>query len=227
MANPKLVEFFQKKAEQNSCTPDIAHLTRHYSAVPVFVYGTHQNGYSEHWWFKTFQRVGVGITNRATYNMYLNKSTVGTSTPPMEWKEPIVFHMPSLVAETGKIMGEIYLVPVSRLPEVDNLMNNTVWTQRKLEHIRFTVHKSNRKVEEYLTECFMYVGEAEQWKKEIAGRKMVRQFRYNGAIGPYYHFQSTDDANNRVIARQWEERAKTRLKEKVAAEAETERRVVM
>jgi gamma-glutamylcyclotransferase (GGCT)/AIG2-like uncharacterized protein YtfP len=192
MSNPKLASFMETKASENSFTPDLGHLTRHYDAVPVFVYGTQMKRLSEAYQMAGATFISTGRTTRNTHVMYIHDSN--------GWKEPIVFHMP-LLKDTGSVVGELYLMPVKSLPYLDNLMSNGLWVKRSYEHIRYKEYHQTGKIQECVTEAFIYLGDVEYWKKEQENGKLARKDRWIGSFGPYYTFQYTDDESNRNIVK--------------------------
>lgn len=190
MANPKLKEFFEKAASKNSMTPDLGHITRHYDALPVFVYGTQKKNFSEHYQMERAVRVGDARTSRSTHVMYVHK--VG------EWKEPLVFHMPANPA-SGCILGELFIVPVSEFPDLDNLMSNGLWVRRSMEHVRYKTYYDDGRVEPCITEAYIYLADIDQWKSKQENGQLVRHTKFTGDIGPYYTFMGTDDLPNRQL----------------------------
>ena len=190
MPNPKLAAFFEEKASENSFTPDIAHLTRSFDAVPIFIYGTQQKKFSEASQMDKATFISTARTCRSTHVMYIYSSG--------GWKEPVVFHLPML-PDVGCILGELYLMPVSALPALDSLMSNGLWVKRTYEHVRYKEYHQTGKIQECVTEAQIYLGDAEYWKKEQEAGRLRRKDRWMSSFGPYYTFQSTDDKENRDI----------------------------
>lgn len=185
------VPTFQEKlktAIEGGCyTPDSNYLQKTFDFIPVFIYGTHKHAFYENAWMDEMPRIGVGKTTMHMFTMYSYLDAY-----------PVV--LPSYSpADSGKIHGEVFLVPPAVIQVLDHMHQNNTFFKRVLRavHWRPIGDQSDDKTQQIST-CFMYVGGADKWGEDIKKGVMKKKNKIVPASGmkeSYYMWTAVDDFN--------------------------------
>jgi gamma-glutamylcyclotransferase (GGCT)/AIG2-like uncharacterized protein YtfP len=133
-------------------TPDLAELTK-YECVPLFTYGTLMTGNKRHELLKSEgEFLGESMTVRMDYEM------VETSDFPVALMET------GNKSAYGRIKGELWLVPIETLIDLDHVEKNGKLFIR--QH-KLVYHKGN------VEPTFMYIGNNKYWMSVIQGLDQV------------------------------------------------------
>jgi gamma-glutamylcyclotransferase (GGCT)/AIG2-like uncharacterized protein YtfP len=140
-------------------TADMAFMNQYYWYVPVFLYGTEKQGFSEHRSVMGGRDpVGRGLTVDRYYVMKTYKN------------EPLVFAEPQN-PNAGKVFGEIFMVTPSELAELDNRYMNGSYGRRSSRIVSWwptsTKDQKNKPVETNRVLC--YTAYAPAWEERKIG----------------------------------------------------------
>ena len=138
-------------------TPDTAWLQSTYEYVPVFVYGTEKYRFSDHDLIKHHACVGIGHTVKDHYVLYKSKD-----------HEPIAICMPSHASRL-RLRGELYVIPIPVLFELDKKFENLVYFQRRWVQIIHTLpeFKDRKNKPWFLSEAIIWEGFRSMWNERI------------------------------------------------------------
>lgn len=174
----------------NSYSPDISYQESKFSYIPIFVYGTQMQLYSDHSIMGGFPRIGIATTVRPIFTMYKTKTN-----------EPVVLGEYAPTTNSARVRGELYVVPPSVMFQLDSFTCRGVHFYRRKETVRYIDPKDLLKAKTctHQTEAWMYIGFDSAWLKSITSKTAQRLTRL---IGPnedevYYRFTMEDDKPNR------------------------------
>lgn len=186
-----LPDFFRCVRQDSGWSKDTPWLTQRFAYVPVFIYGTHQRGYSDHNFLKGYPVRGFGHTAMSTFTMY--KSGNG---------EPIVFEEKG-GTESARVVGELYQLPPSVVFALDKEMCNGLHFHRRPVHIRWCEiddkHKAYDTRQDYLSDAFMYIADKAEFQK-LAGWQSCRLMpKYNTSPteGYVYRYNPLENISHR------------------------------
>lgn len=182
-ASKNMLRRYVSEALTDNCySPDLAYIAHKYTWVPLFVYGRHKEGFSQHSIIKRWKKIGVGATAARNFEMHRTKEGDAVAFQQgncgFEHKNTVL----------ARLQGEIYLIPVEYLFDFDAVMENTVFFQRKYRQVVwYSPELSSKKHKPVkISGAFMYIGDWSMWHE----RSTVLQqcFVPNDKTSPYYSY---------------------------------------
>jgi gamma-glutamylcyclotransferase (GGCT)/AIG2-like uncharacterized protein YtfP len=182
---PTLTRIVNAYRDDNSYTPDMAYLQATYTHVPVFIYGTMKEGFSEHDRLRGTPRFATGVTVQSNYEMYRLDG------------DPLCFFRPNSDVR-AIIQGEIYVVPVPVLFELDAYHQNGMFHTRLNRAVRF-FEKEGKRRRQRITQCWFYQANPDAFKHRMSEASQITPFypRKDKTKPPFYCFTSLYDKSNR------------------------------
>lgn len=173
---------------QNCYSPDLALIQAQFDFVPLFVYGTHKQKFSDNGMISEYPRYGLGVTTNPNLVMFNHGSM----------NYPVVLDKQMIPeAEPAKVSGEIYLVSPECIFQLDKHFQNTVFFRRSSKQIQwYDPNEKDKKVKtSFLSQCLMYTGIGTVWRERVQQGHLVlsRKIEPNSKAKPYYLYQHSDD----------------------------------
>lgn len=166
------IDLIQKIKERAERTPDFREL-RIKTDIPVFVYGTLKRGDYNNRLLEGSKYLGEAETSTRYYNM---KSTGGF---------PVVFKRNELYTGSAKVEGEVYLVNLETLTNLDRLEDNGHMYIRSLNYVFLKdqpfVESDGAKYRPSL-QCWMYIGNEDFWR----GHELDEIMQTTRGVNSYY-----------------------------------------
>ncbi len=193
MGQPSLREFMEQRTAETSCTPDMPFLNRMYDEIPVFVYGTEKEGFSEGYYLaKKGRLIGEGRTSDQRFFTVIS-----------EYSSPVALRDYNGSPKLGAIYGQLWAISPELLAVLDMKYCNTLLFSRTRTMVKWhkteEQHKKNKMV--YFTEAYFYLGRDEYWTDERLAKLKAGKFFTARDGTPYYSYTSVDDAENNAWKR--------------------------
>lgn len=173
--------------DANHYTPDFVTLQAKFDLLPIFVYGSEQNKYSDHSMLRGATQIGVGFLPTNNYTMY--------RTPQ---HQPFVLFNP----ERGvPLRGELYLVPPTTMAGLDMYHTNGIFSRRSLRTVHWYRYeeRGNPARQWYSSECYVWLALEARFKHMIEAKTAKETIIYTGKTGQgYHHWRLGDDEPNRI-----------------------------
>jgi gamma-glutamylcyclotransferase (GGCT)/AIG2-like uncharacterized protein YtfP len=184
-----LKQFAKTVVHENAGTYDLPWIQAKYQYIPVFVYGTEQQNYSEDEAMEDHPCIGYGFTMSSDYVLYETDD-----------HQPVALVRPD-VTYSARLRGELYLVSPEVLTHLDKRFTNGVFFIRRERYVQWYKPEDKDKTDKewFVSHAFIYHANQASWQGRLDRNQLKRMSTLTAMEGKeYFQFRMSDDQPNRI-----------------------------